>query len=872
MKKKLLFICLFVLLIIPFRVNAAYLYEAGRVDVDNMINAGWLSTWPDADTQYKVGSNPESGAHAKSYFWFHGVYGSSNKYAVLCSNIGKLAGIPETEGIDLSVITNLDSLHTAGGASLTAQKKNLLKEVLVNGYHYDLTNTNSISNIGNSREATLSMYAMQIIVWEIVEGGRTSFDTVAPSYNPSNSAYNLLIYPNGGSSNATNTLYYYYKKIINDTKEAITPSNATAFNTDTYKMTWNPSTNKYSVNVTGLGKYTTCTSNNSNVTVTSTSNGVTLSSSNVISTAATISCSYTVGTGTGSEYFYYFKFANTGNCSSEGDCQDLIYGAGRKTYTKSFKVKSENASIKIKKYGINKNEISGATFSLTHTTTTNYSVNISANSSAATSINKSGQYIVSETNVPVGYERISDFNITINATTGRVTNCSNKSTNSSGNTTCVNGQVEVTYESGVIVLKIVDAAKNFKILKVDENDNPVKGATFEIYNASNQKMKFTLYTGNIFGYNASGTLTSIHLDNSSSYPIALLPEGEYTIVETSVPVPYRLSSDANQNKTKIKINSNRDMLVYDELQQTYVASVNASVKIKNYKTLVKIKKIGNGRNLPGVKFLLYNADRSKTIKSTMTSSGNYTYIENQNNAGNMEYITDANGYIVVRDLPVGTYYFREIQSIENFALPEGETAYTKVVIDVNKNGPTVNGSNVMDTVVISNTLASFNFYKIDEEGNYLTTGKFKLQKYDNDKNRYVDVKVVQVENDGTYSEKADIFKESEDGKVQFGLTNGIATFIEMQPSTTYRIVETVAPTGFVKQASNDTAIVSLDEFGNSSGLLVLTNQKVLKEEGEAKAELVVNIQTGQARVRYALIIATLVTAIFALVYVQRRRK
>ena len=56
------------------------------------------------------------------------------------------------------------------------------------------------------------MYAMQIIVWEIVEGGRTSFNTVAPSYNPSNSAYNLLIYPNGGSSSATNTLYYYYKK------------------------------------------------------------------------------------------------------------------------------------------------------------------------------------------------------------------------------------------------------------------------------------------------------------------------------------------------------------------------------------------------------------------------------------------------------------------------------------------------------------------------------------------------------------------------------------------------------------------------------------------------------------------------------------
>lgn len=872
MKKRLLFICLFVLLLIPFRVKAEYLYEAARVDVSDMLNSGWLSTWPDGETAYKVGTNSESGAHAKEYFWFHGINGGSSRYIVLCSNIGKLAGIPETEGIPLTVINDLNSLHTAGGAALTDTKKTLLKELLVNGYHYDTTNTNSITSIVNNREAVLSLYAMQILTWEIVEGGRTNFTSIAPQYNPSNSAYNLLIYPNGGNSSATNTLYYYYKKIINDTQAAISPSNATAFNTDTYKMTWNASTNKYSVNVTGLGKYTSCTSNNSNVTVTSTSSGVTLSSSSVISNAATISCSYSVGSGSNaSEYFYYFKFNKTGNCSSEGDCQDLIYGAGRKTYTKSFKVKSENANIKIKKYGINKGEVSGSVFKLTHRTSTNYSVTINGNASSATSINKSGEYIVSETTAPTGYEKLSDFNITINATTGRVTACSGKNTNSSGNTTCLNGQVEVTYESGTIVLKIVDVAKNFKIKKVDANNIAIKGATFEIYNSSNQKMKFTLYAGNIFGYNASGNLTSIHLDNASTYPIALLPEGEYTILETSAPVPYRLSSNAEQNKTKIKINSNRDMLVYDELQHDYVSSVEATVSIKNYKTLVKIKKIGNGRNLPGVKFLLYNADRSKTIKSTMTSSGEYDYIENQANAGNMEYITDANGFITVNNLPVGTYYFREIQSIENFTLPEGEAAYTKVVIDVNKNGSTVNGSNVIDTIVISNTLASFNFYKIDEEGNYLTTGKFKLQKYDSNKNRYVDVKLVSVENDGTYSEDADIFKESEDGKVQFGLTNGIATFINMQPSTTYRIVETVAPNGFIKQASNDTAVVTLDEFGNSSGLLVLTNQKVLKEEGEAKAELVVNINTGQARVRYALIIVTLVTAIFALVYVQRRK-
>ena len=61
---------------------------------------------------------------------------------------------------------------------------------------------------------TLAMIAMQFIVWEIAEGGRTSFDTVAPNaYNPSNSAYNVAVYPNGGSNNKVGSLYYYYKKI-----------------------------------------------------------------------------------------------------------------------------------------------------------------------------------------------------------------------------------------------------------------------------------------------------------------------------------------------------------------------------------------------------------------------------------------------------------------------------------------------------------------------------------------------------------------------------------------------------------------------------------------------------------------------------------
>ena len=71
------------------------------------------------------------------------------------------------------------------------------------------------------------LIAMQILVWEVMEGGRTSFDTVAPNVwgaDPShtNSLYNQVIYPNGGEipnkADRANTLYGYYEAIIENVR------------------------------------------------------------------------------------------------------------------------------------------------------------------------------------------------------------------------------------------------------------------------------------------------------------------------------------------------------------------------------------------------------------------------------------------------------------------------------------------------------------------------------------------------------------------------------------------------------------------------------------------------------------------------------
>ena len=149
----------------------------------------------------------------------------------------------------------------------------------------------------------------------------------------------------------------------------------------------------------------------------------------------------------------------------------------------------------------------------------------------------------------------------------------------------------------------------------------------------------------------------------------------------------------------------------------------------------------------------------------------------------------------------------------------------------------------------------------------MTTGKYKNQRWDDDKNRYVDIRVSSVQNDGTYDEHADIFQPDTKGKVKFSLKNGIGTFINMPSSTKYRIVETDAPEGYEIGDASEGAEVTIDKYGNSSGLLILTNQKISTEEGDASAELIVNIATGQNRVPWALIIGGVVIIIGGLISV-----
>ena len=818
--------------------------------------------------------------HQKGFWNVYWVTYGSTYYISYCVNPSLTIHYSSSNDANkMSAYTDLNNIKFSVSIDddTKAERLERLRQLLLYGYNPDPTNTKSASSLISSDNRTyLKLIAMQILVWEVMEGGRTSFDTVAPNVwngdSTRKSFYNEVVYPNGGSEpEKEGTIYYYYQqfRIAARDGEKATPS--PAFDEEVYTLAWDSVNQNYKVTISGLGDYNSCASSDSKVNVSEVVNStVTLTSTETI-TDAKITCKYMRGNGpatqTKEEEFKFFKFSK-----DTANTQDMLHGSGWKVYSNDFHVTTENTNLKIKKVDTDSQNVSGAKFTLTHMTTQSYSVVVDGNGEAK-NLNLSGKYRVSETTVPSGYEKITDFNITINAKTHKITSCENSTTDANGNiVSCLNNQVRIAYSNDTIEMTIIDVAKNFKIQKVNKNGNVVNGATFEIRDANNNLVKFSMANGNMFKYDTAGTITSLNIPTLSSYPISLLPEGEYKIIETVAPAGYRLPQDESLRTTLIKINSNSDLLVYDNAKKTYVAASAGTVRVVNYYTRVNLSKTGHGSPLQGVQFELYNADKTEKIKCYYYSPGYYVYVDDQSSIDNYVYVTDSYGYITIDNLPEGTYYFKEIATIDPFVLPTGDAVYTKVEIAIDENGVSINGSYTLDTIEVSNTPNSFNFYKKDTEGNTLTTGKYKLQKYDKQAKKYIDLKLVEVPNDGTYSENTDIYKvDEENGKIQFTLSKGVATFIDMESSTTYRIIETVAPAGYTKASTKDTATVHIDEYGNASGLLVLIDQKVVKEEDSAYAELIVNIQTGKQRIMYAAVIFVVIGLIVGLIVYNKRK-
>ena len=867
MKKKLLLFSLFLLLIFPFNVKAATYKGACRTIADLKRNSV-IKTWP--STAFKVSQNAShSGGTNSSSFCFHSIEDGGYTFVSICAGIGKRA---ETNISGMVKNTNLSTLKNVSNQAIGTTQAKVLEDLLSFGYHYCPSGTCAVSSLKTDNASAQMMMAMQILVWEIVEGGRTSFSQIAPNvYNENDSAYKKVIYPNGGDNpNQSGTLFYAYKKIINDVNSALNPSASAAFG-KTYKLTY--SNGKYTRTVTGIGKYTTCKSNKTNVTVSVSGTSVTVSvdPSKIGNANATITCSYKEGSGFRGQTdpFAYYNFP-TGYVNF----QSVLRGAAIKEFSKSFNVEVESTKLKIVKVNEAGAALNNVKFTISNADGTK---NLTGNGAAVT-LDKSGTYNIAEATAPAGYEQIPGFEIKIDGSTKKITSCTAEGT-AGGNKTCLNGLVKITYDTdGTIVLTITNIANNIKIQKLNSNDEEIEGATFEIRDLSNNPLKFNAnkYT---FTYSTSGNKTNLNYyvdDNEThgTYIIKAIPDGKYKIVETGVRDSYKLTASEEERTTYIELKNG----ILTTCDKKYTASTckpveNAMIKITNYISFVKIKKLGDGKPLSGVKFILLKEDKETRVKLLHVAGALYEYKENASDPVNyME--TDVNGIIRINHLPDGTYYLKETASVEPYLPPEGEAAYRKLVVKMTKNGPTVNSHNpeIFETIYNNHGSVGFNFYKIDENGKYLTGAKFRIQKYDNSTGLYSDMRVKAVQNDGTYDEHADIFEPNDDGKVIFTLQNGIATFINMSASTKYRIIETSAPKGYKKVGKDEAAIISIDRYGYVSGTSSILNQKQEVNAGDTQAELIVNISTGVDRVRYALIIGGIIIFLGLLFVLNKKTK
>ena len=923
-KKKLLFVALLLLIIVlpmsislgknkvssPLKmiklsssasgVESGYSYHQRPIWANKIYYSAqeYLDKNPGADKRIPYFCVNTGACHQAGNSWFlHEAVKSGKHYHGYCLHIGKAAHETKSDGtaptltshtytdsFDAGIITN------AAGNPINANQVKLLQALLASGYHYDINNVNTIDSIynpigpesipvstaiNNAMSATArQIVAKQILVWEIVEGGRTSFDSYAPNvYNGGNSAYNLIV---STDSNKTDyiSLETMYKAHIDAAKAYLNAQNndqSSVFNKE-YTMNWNSSAKAYTTGaISGLGKYSSCTSSNADVKVSvNTSNKTVTVSSTKSNQSATITCTYVVGDG--SNKWTYYDFDNL-------DWQDIINGTAGSTFRKSFTVKSESSSVKVIKKNSKGANLSGSVFKLTKKDNSSNSSTLNGNGSAAT-LSQSGTYVLKETTVPHGYEAIPDTEITFDLNSKAIS-CTKQGKDSNNNVTCQNGKITVKFNTSnnTFEIIVVDIEQNFAINKTNASGQAIPGATFKVYTGNNFgiQVKFD-HSGRDFTYNTNGSTTDVVDASQSSYQLKLLPKGIYKIVETAVPSPYIITTKEQDRTSYIKVEDNYVVyLCTNSSCSSKSRTVNNSITVKNYTTKVDVKKIGNGgATLEGVKFILYKEDKTTFIKSTVVSSG-YNYQGTTTNLTEATvYVTNANGIITVNNLPAGTYYFKEIETIAPYVLPDGDDAFTKVTIEMLADGPRVN-SKSSTLIEISNASKVFNFYKIDEQGNYLKGGKFKLQKYNEDLGKYEDIKVVSVTNDGSYPADADIFKEdATNGKVQFTLNKGIATFIEMAASTTYRVIELQAPKGFEIANVDNSAVIKLDRNGYAKGSATIINQKKSLEGSTAQAELIIEIQTGQTVVKYGLIIAGTLIIISglmtALIYISKKRK
>jgi uncharacterized surface anchored protein len=312
-------------------------------------------------------------------------------------------------------------------------------------------------------------------------------------------------------------------------------------------------------------------------------------------------------------------------------------------------------------------------------------------------------------------------------------------------------EFEVSYTSmneDVIIIAVNDGEaiqnnlikKTLQVIKVDSRNNKIylQGAVFKLHNSKGDLLQ-TLITDKY------GKAVSI-----------ALPMGEYTFTEIKAPTGYVLE-DLELSVT-----------ISDDEKQVY------SLTGDNRPTEVTITKtdISDDTPLPHAHIKIFNVNDDLVFEG----------------------ITDENGKLVIHELPVGSYIFRETVA------PIGYTLNTTTFdFEILEDGTIVGATN------IQNTPTEVTLSKTD-----ITTG-LPLPN--------AEIEILNIDGESVFKGKTD--------------ENGEITITHLSVGS-YTFIETKAPDGYI--LSIDELAFSIDEFGTITGETQMTNSPTVLNIFKVKYE------------------------------------
>lgn len=204
-----------------------------------------------------------------------------------------------------------------------------------------------------------------------------------------------------------------------------------------------------------------------------------------------------------------------------------------------------------------------------------------------------------------------------------------------------------------------------------------------------------------------------------------------------------------------------------------------------------------------------------------------------------------------------------IYTISEVTPPKGLTLPSNPTRKVNICGSDKN-------ISFTNGFTGLEFQKKNEDGEFISGGKFALQRKEN--NVYKDILLKEV-GQGYYLYDQNL-KQGDSMATYLLLTNdGIARIKGLSPGE-YRIVEKEAPSEYEPIADKDsTAKVTISDGKQDDYYLVeLINKKVNIKGDEASAELIVTINTGRKVLNYTFIFIALAVVLVTLIILRKKQK